>query len=88
MSDQSSQNTVKSRRPHPRHHIEIAGDVLMPRDEFALEVLGVCTKTAARMNLPTTYIGGLAFVARDASLKIVAEKVRQRNQPPARNRGR
>jgi hypothetical protein len=36
------------------------------------------------MNLPTTYVGGVAFVARDASLKIVAGLVQRRNQPAKR----
>jgi hypothetical protein len=66
--------------------IEIPGDVLMPRKAFAHEVMGVCERTAARMDLPTTYVGGIAFVARDASLKIVADLVKRPNQPPKRRR--
>jgi len=46
----------------------------------------MCDKTAARMNLPTTYIGGVAYVARGESLKIVAARVRRRNEPPTRRR--
>jgi hypothetical protein len=66
--------------------IEIPGDVLMPRKVFAHEVMGVCERTAVRMDLPTTYVGGIAFVARDASLKIVADLVKRPNQPPKRRR--
>lgn len=76
------------RRPHLRRHIDIGDDVLMPRAEFAQEILGVSDKTAARMNLPTTYIGNVAHVLKNASLKIVADRVRRRNQPPTRRRSR
>jgi hypothetical protein len=66
-----------------RPRIELAHDTLVPRREFA-ETIGVTDRTARRMNLPTTYIGNVAYVARNASLKIVAEQVRRRNEPPRR----
>jgi hypothetical protein len=70
--------STAARRPH----IELPnGDVLEPRREFARDRLGVSDKTAQRMNLPTTYVGNVAYVARNASLKIVAEGVRQRKNP-------
>lgn len=67
--------------------VEFFSNLLEPRANFAGE-MGVCDKTASRMNLPTTYLGGVAYVARNASLKIVAERVRRRNQPQQRRRGR
>ena len=76
----------RPRRTLPQ--IEIPGDVLMPRKAFARTVLGVSERTAVRLNLPTVYIGGLAHVARNASLKIVAGLVQRRNQPPKRRRAR
>jgi hypothetical protein len=76
--------STAARRPQ----IEIPGDVLEPRSEFAHNTLGVSDKTAQRMNLPTTYVGGVAYVPRNASLKIIADGVRQRNQQPQRRRGR
>lgn len=76
-----STTTPHQRRPHSRRHIEVDGDILMPRVEFAHDILGVSDKTASRMGLPTTYIGSLAYVLKNASLEIVAAKVRRRNQP-------
>jgi hypothetical protein len=69
----------RPRRTLPQ--IEIPGDVLMPRKAFARTVLGISERTAVRLNLPTVYIGGLAHVARNASLNIVAGLVQRRNQP-------
>ena len=87
MSDLHSSDSEGRLTKH-RPHIELPdGDVLQPRREFARDELGVSDKTAQRMNLPTTYIGNLAYVARNASLKIVAERVHRRNQPPVRRRG-
>jgi hypothetical protein len=84
----SDLTTITAARRHAkkRPHIKLADDVLVPRHEFAEDDLGVSDKTAARMNLPTTYIGNLAYVARKASLQIVAERVRRRNQPAKRRR--
>ena len=86
MSDLTTSTIQPRRRPHQRRHIELSDDILMPRDEFAREILGVSDKTAQRMNLPTTYIGNLAHVLKNASLRIVAERVRRRNEPPKRRR--
>lgn len=89
MSDPITIDTPRSpRRRHVRRHIEIDGDVLVPRSEFAADILGVSDKTAQRLNLPTTYVANVAYVAREASLKIIGEHVRRRNQPPHRRRGR
>jgi len=68
------------RAPAVRKHIaEIAipGDVLVPRALFARDVLGVHDRSAKRMNLPTTLVGGVAYVAKGASLQIIADKVRR-----------
>ena len=72
---------------HPRRdrpNIQLPdGEVLIPRPSFATEI-GVSVKTATRMNLPTVYIGNVAFVAKNASLKILAGRLKRRNQPPVR----
>jgi hypothetical protein len=60
--------------------IDVGDDVLEPRADFAKK-LQVSDRTAARMNLPTTYIGNVAYIARNASLKIVAARVRRANPP-------
>jgi hypothetical protein len=64
------------------------GETLTPRVKFANSDLGISERTAVRMNLPTTYIGSVAYVARNASLRIVAEHVARRNQPQQRRRSR
>lgn len=71
-----------------RRHIELADDVLMPRREFAKDTLGVTDKTAARMNLPTTYIGNVAHVLKNASLRVIASRVRRPNQRQPRKSAR
>ena len=40
----------------------------------------------AALNFPTIYIGGVAYVLRNASLQILADKVTRRNQPAKRRR--
>jgi hypothetical protein len=73
----------------PRDRIDLPdGDYLEPRFKFAEETLGVCAKTAARMNLPTTYVSNVAMIKHNASLKIIAEGVRRRNEPPPKRRAR
>ena len=81
----------RSRKGRPRkrrgrkggHRIPLPnGDYLEPRVEFAESKLKVSDRTARRLNLPTTYIGNVAYVAHNASLEIVASSVRCRNQPP------
>jgi hypothetical protein len=65
------------------------GDTLVLRKDFAEDILRVSDKTVKRMNLPTTYVGGKAYVARNASLEIVAAGVKRPNQPaPAARSGR
>jgi hypothetical protein len=60
------------------------GEVLKPRKRFGRENLDVCDKTVQRYNLPTTYIGGVAYVKQNASLQILADKATRRNQPQKR----
>jgi hypothetical protein len=64
------------------------GDYLEPRAEFANDVLGVTDRTAQRMDLPTTYVGGVAYVPHRASLAVVAASVKRKNQPRSRAKGR
>jgi hypothetical protein len=82
MSDDIKEIIPRPRRTLPE--IEIPGDKLIPRKRFAHDKVGVCERTVVRMNLPTTYIGGIAFVPENASLKIVADSVTRRNQPQKR----
>ena len=59
--------------------IKLTDDDLVSRRDFADE-LGVSERTASRMDLPTTYIGNVAYILRGASLQIIAESVRRRHQ--------
>jgi hypothetical protein len=68
--------TLRRERPV----IKLADDDLVPRRDFASEI-GVSDKTAQRLNLPTTYVGNVAYVLRQASLQIIRDKVERPNQP-------
>jgi hypothetical protein len=76
-----SDSTPAAARSGPGRHIDLpTNDTLMPRREFAKDVLGVTDKTASRMNLPTTYIGNVAHVQKNESLRQVAATARRPNQ--------
>jgi len=80
---------VKEITPRPRRHlpeIELPNDTAVPRFNFARNRLGVCERTATRLNLPTIYIGGIAYILQKASLKIIADKAKRRNQPAKRRK--
>ncbi|MBA4033798.1 MAG: hypothetical protein C0480_04215 [Bradyrhizobium sp.] len=62
------------------------GDVLIPRDVFASEVLHVDDRTVRRMNLPTVYVGGFPYVRRNASLQAVADMAKRRHEPAKKRR--
>jgi hypothetical protein len=62
------------------------GDTLVLREKFAKNEVGVCDRSARRMNLPTVFVGGRPFVKRNASLQIIADQVKRKNQPPKRRR--
>jgi hypothetical protein len=85
--DTAAPRIPRTRQSRQEIHLP-SGEVLMPRANFARDVIGVCERTAARMNLPTTYVGNVAYVARDASLKIVAERVERRNVEPTKRKHR
>ena len=77
MSDASPASARRS----PGRHIELpTNDTLIPRKEFAERILGVTDKTARGMNLPTTYIGNVAHVLKNESLRVVAGRVQRPNQ--------
>jgi hypothetical protein len=84
MTDDVREIVRRPRRCLPE--IKIPGDKLVPRFDFAHDTIGVCERTAMRMNLPTVYVGGIAYVKQEASLKILADKATRRNQPRKRRR--
>jgi hypothetical protein len=61
------------------------GEVLTPRIKFA-QSIGLSDDTVRKMNLPTIYLGSVAFIARDASLKEIASRAKRRHEPPKRRR--
>lgn len=84
MSGVSPTTGVSRLTRETRPSIELPdGEVLQPRCKFVRE-LGITEKSAVRWDLPTVYIGGIAYLARNASLKIIANRVRRRNQPKQR----
>jgi hypothetical protein len=77
----------KRRGPPARLRIDLpSGDYLEPRVTFAKEVIGVCDRTAARLKLPTTYIGAVAYVPHNEALSVVAAGIRR--APPSLKRRR
>ena len=85
-------NPTESRR-HNKKRRRVAeikmpdGDVLVPRASFAEDEIGTSDRTARRLNLPTTFVNGIAYVARNASLKIIAAGVKRPNTiTPKRHR--
>lgn len=72
----------RPRGKQPRRRIDLPdGDYLEPRAKFAAETLGVSDRTAARLKLPTTYVGNVAYIARGASMLLVAAGVRRPGLP-------
>lgn len=71
----------RHRGPRPRvQEIKLPdGRTLIPRENFAHDTMGVDERTARRWNLPTTYIGGYAYVDLDGSLAIIGSTVKRRN---------
>lgn len=92
MSDLSADNSTAKKKPFrhrgPRPRVpEIClpdGRTLIPREDFARHKMGVDERTARRWNLPTTYVGGVAYVDLNGSLEIIGATVKRRNQPPKR----
>jgi hypothetical protein len=80
------QKKANRRREQRAARIDLPdGDVLIPREDFAKKV-GVSDRTARRLNFPTVFIAGYAFVKQNASLQIIADKVKRKNEPPKRRR--
>ena len=62
------------------------GDSLVPRKKFVKDEVHTSERSARRFDFPTTYISGVAYVLRNESLQILADKVTRRNQPTKRRR--
>jgi len=74
-----------ARRGHVAHTrpcipLPDGSDELEPRRQWA-ERIGITDRTARKLNLRTTYIGGVAYVPRNASTQQLAENARRRNEP-------
>jgi hypothetical protein len=76
-------STLPYRRPR-RSSIDVGSDTLKPRRLFATEDLGVSDKTASRMDLPSTVVGGVVHVLVNASRKVIADRAHQRRKPKGR----
>jgi hypothetical protein len=76
----------KRRGPPARVRIDLPNsDFLEPRAAFA-DFIGVTDKTVQRMDVPTTYIGLVAYVPHNESLNILASRAKRRNQPAPKPR--
>jgi hypothetical protein len=88
MSELEIMSTVRHRMRKEDRPITIElpdGKVLEQRAHFAEKRLGVTEKTLQRWNVPTALVGNVAYVEVNASLGIVAKRIRQRNEPRRRN---
>jgi hypothetical protein len=86
--DTTAAETAPVRRPKDRPSIPCPdGDTLQPRAQFAAEIR-ISERTVTRMNLPTTYVGSVAYIKRKASLQIIANGVKRRNEPARRRRSK
>jgi hypothetical protein len=84
-SEAKSSHDGKAGRPRgsvPRPHIEIPGDVLIPKSEAAAE-LGVAPRTITRMQVPSTLIGGVCYVPRGRIREMLADSL----SSPKKRRG-
>jgi hypothetical protein len=84
----SDNPTVKGGRRRHRAPDAIAlpdGEVLVPRRKFA-EDLGISERTLSRLDLPTTFVGGIAYCKQKAGLKIIGDSAQRRNRPQKRRR--
>jgi hypothetical protein len=72
-----SKSVKKAGRPpgrRPRPHIEIPGDVLIPKTEAAAEI-GVAVRTVTRMRVPSLLIGGISYVAMGRLRQMLADSL-------------
>jgi hypothetical protein len=80
MSKSAKAQPRKAGRPPgrvPRPHIPIDGDTLVPKAEAA-KGLGVAMRAVTRMRPPTTYVGGVAYVAIGQLRQQIAAGLKQR----------
>jgi hypothetical protein len=77
--------TTTTSRTRKRPILQIDGNTWKPREAFATD-LGVSEKTAQRLNLKTMYVGGVAYVPVEESLREIASRARRRNEPSRHRR--
>jgi hypothetical protein len=85
MSDETI-NVIRRPRPEPAEIKLPDGDSLVPRKKFVTEEVHTSERSARRWDFPTTYISGIAYIKRNESLQILADRVKRRNQPVKRRR--
>jgi hypothetical protein len=72
--------------PEDRPDIQLPdGETLRARVNYARD-LGMSERALRRLNLPTTYLANVAYIATKAAGKRLAAGVKCRNEPPARRR--
>ena len=88
MSDIAPSTNARRKRRRVQEIPLPDGDKLVPRASFAEDEVGTTDRSLRRSwNLPTTYINGVAFIAHDASLKVIADSVKRPNTiTPKRHR--
>jgi hypothetical protein len=89
--DTSAPRAPKKQRPTAKTRPRIPtadGDFLEPRQQWA-GVVGITDRSARKLNLPTVYIAGVAYVPHRRSTEILVDRAQRRNEPaPHRRPGR
>jgi hypothetical protein len=61
------------RVPRPRITLD-NGDILVPKDEAAQEI-GISRRTLTRMRVPSTIVGGIAYISQRGLRQQIADSV-------------
>jgi hypothetical protein len=77
----------RTRRKHVRRHLTIDGVKWAPREEIAVQMIGVDEKTLRRLQPTTTYISNVAYCPVDETMRH-AVTARQRKPTKPKRGGR
>ena len=64
------------------------GRTLIPRADFAHDVIGESERTTKRRNYPSVKVGGVVYIERESALEMLANSVHRQNAPKPSRRGR
>jgi hypothetical protein len=85
-----SQKPAHQHRPRRRlPEIKLPnGRTLIPRADFAHDVIGESERTTKRRGYPTVKVGGVTYIEVQGALEMLAASVHRPNEPKPSRRGR